>query len=77
MNIGYSATFEGKCDICKKKGDVITVGDSDSRMTVTICRACGNKMENEMSSDLIEKFGKKDDEFFKPGVRYDRKTAAG
>lgn len=77
MKIKISATYKGKCDVCKKKGDVITAGDEETRKAATICRGCSGKMGSETLSELIEKFGKKDDKVFDPGVRYERKPSAG
>jgi hypothetical protein len=77
MVIGQSAPHEGRCDICKKKGTVITAGDSETRMAVSICRGCGAKMGNMMLDELIEKHGKKDDHPFKQAVRYEKGSFAG
>lgn len=77
MNIKISATYEGKCDVCKKKKIVFTAGDEDTHMTATICKNCSAEMGSEPVSALIEKFGKKDDSSFKPGVRYEGKPKAG
>ena len=72
-----SATFEGKCDLCKKKKKVFTLGDNDTHKAVTICKECSDKIGSESISEVVKKFGKKDDKFFKPGVRYEKKPTAG
>ena len=77
MKIKLSATFEGKCNLCKKKKIVFTAGDEDTHKAVTICKECSAKMGTESVSNVIEKFGKKEDRIFEPGVRYERKPTAG
>ncbi len=77
MKIKISATFEGKCSLCKKKKIVFTAGDEDTHKAVTICKECSDKMGSESVSDVIEKFGKKDEDVFKPGVKYEGKSVAG
>lgn len=76
MNLKISATFEGKCDLCKKSGIVFTVGDEDTHKAVTICKDCSVKNGSESISTVVEKYGKKDDKAFEPGVRYEKKGVA-
>lgn len=77
MNIKISATHEGKCDVCDKKGMVFTVGDEDTHTAASICKECSQKMGSETLTSLIEKFGKKNDTIFAPGVKYEGKPTAG
>lgn len=76
MKLKISATFEGKCDFCKKKSKVFTLGDEDTRKAVTVCKDCSGKMGSEKVSDIVEKHGKKNEKVFEPGVRYERKPMA-
>ncbi|MBU5537273.1 MAG: hypothetical protein QW818_00825 [Candidatus Aenigmatarchaeota archaeon] len=77
MKIKISATFEGKCSICKKENFVFTVGDEDTYKTVTVCKDCADKLGDETTSQVIEEYGKKDVEAFKEGIKIERKTKAG
>ncbi len=72
MKIKISATFEGKCTICKKKATVFSAGDEDTYKAVTVCRSCSEKLGNKTLSDAIEEYGKEDMEAFKGGVKVDR-----
>ena len=69
MKIKISATFIGKCDICGKTKKVFTVGDEDTKMVLTICEDCANRYSKESVEEMINKFGHKDEEAFKNGVR--------
>ena len=64
MKIKLSATFEGKCSICKKDKIVFTAGDEDSGKTVTVCRDCANKLGDMKTSEVIEKYGSEDKKAF-------------
>ena len=75
MKIKISATFIGKCDICGKTKKVFKVGDEDTKKTLTICEDCAKRYAKESVEDMIKKFGKKDEESFKPGVTRFDKTA--
>lgn len=77
MKIKLSATFEGKCSICKKEKTVFTAGDEDSYKTVTVCKNCADKLGSESVSQVIEEYGKKDKEAFTKGVRIEDKGVAG
>ncbi len=70
MKIKFSATFEGKCSICKKKGTVFNAGDEDTKKTVTVCRDCANQLGSAQVSDVIEKYGKEDRESFNTGIKF-------
>ena len=76
MKIKISATFEGKCSICKKNGIVFTAGDEDTHKTVTVCKKCADNLGTESVENVIEKYGKKDDESFKEGVKIEGKKVA-
>jgi len=64
-----SATFYGKCDICEKEGLVFKVGDEETKRVVVICEDCVKKYGNSRISEIIEKFGRKDEESFYPGIK--------
>lgn len=77
MKIKLSATFEGKCSICKKEKTVFTAGDEDTHRTVTVCKECADKLGSESTAQVIEEYGKKDDKAFKEGVKIEGKFNAG
>jgi transcription elongation factor Elf1 len=77
MKIKLSATFEGKCDLCKKKGIVFTAGDEDTKRAVTICKGCSGKLGEMQTSEAIEKYGKVDEKAFENGVKMEKKGKAG
>jgi len=78
MKIKFSATFEGKCSICGKKNvKVFTAGDEDTHKAVTVCEECANKLGTESVEQVIEKYGKKDEEPFKEGLKVEKGTIAG
>jgi len=77
MKIKLSATFQGKCDICGKEKTVFTAGDEDSKKAVTICKDCVEKLGNIQTSDVIEKYGKKEENVFEEGVKIEGKKVAG
>ena len=78
MKIKLSATFEGKCTICKKKAIVFTAGDEDTRNVVTVCKECSERLGTESISQVIEEYGKKDDSAFEEGIKIEKgKKTAG
>ena len=77
MKIKLSATFEGKCSICKKGSVVFTAGDEDTHKVVTVCKWCADKLGSETTSEVIERYGKMNDDAFKEGVKIERKKLAG
>ena len=76
MKIKISATFEGKCSVCKKKRKVFTAGDEDTHKVVTVCKDCADRLGSESTSQVIDEYGKKDDDVFKEGVKLIRKNTA-
>ena len=76
MQVKISATFDGTCDLCKKKGKVFTIGDEDTKRIVTICKDCSAKNGQASVTEMIEKYGKKSEKEFEPGVRYEGKPVA-
>jgi transcription elongation factor Elf1 len=72
MKIKLSATFEGKCSICKKKGIVFTSGDEETHKTVTVCKNCADKLGSKSLEDIIKEYGKKDDTAFKDGLKVEK-----
>jgi hypothetical protein len=77
MKIKISATYEGVCDLCNKQKTVFSAGDEDSKKVVTICKDCVDKLSNVQTSDVIDRYGKKDKEAFKNAVKFYRKSTAG
>ena len=77
MKIKLSATFEGKCTICKKETIVFTAGDEDTHKAVTVCKECAERLGTEATSQVIDEYGKKDDSAFEEGIRIERKKTAG
>jgi len=77
MKIKLSATFEGKCSICGKNTVVFTAGDEDTHKAVTVCKECADKLGTESVEQVIEKYGKKDEEPFKEGIKVEKGTVAG
>ncbi|MBI2545426.1 MAG: hypothetical protein HYW22_02425 [Candidatus Aenigmarchaeota archaeon] len=77
MKIKISATYEGKCSICKKKSIVFTAGDEDTHRTVSICKDCAAELGDADTASVIEKHGKVDKEPFKEGVKITGKGTAG
>lgn len=76
MKIKLSATFEGNCSICKKDTIVFTAGDEDTHKTVTVCKGCADKLGTESVEQVVEEYGKKDDESFKEGIKVEGKKVA-
>ncbi|MBI2084007.1 MAG: hypothetical protein HYT70_00075 [Candidatus Aenigmarchaeota archaeon] len=77
MKIKLSATFEGKCTICKKEGIVFSAGDENTHKAVTVCRECSEKMGSKLLSEAIEEYGKKDKNAFEGGVKFEKGAIAG
>ena len=77
MNIKLSATFEGKCMLCKKETMVFTAGDEETKKTVTLCKDCSNNLGDIPISEAVEKHGVVDEKSFKEGVRVEKKPVAG
>lgn len=76
MKIKISATFEGKCSICKKEKIVFTAGDEDTHKVVTVCKDCADNLGAKTTSEVIEGYGKKDDSAFEEGVKVIKKDVA-
>jgi len=77
MKIKLSATFEGKCDLCKKTTLVFTAGDEDTKKAVTVCKDCSDKLGDMQTSEVIEKYGHVDEKSFEEGIKFQTKTTAG
>lgn len=69
MRYKVSATFFGKCDICKREDLVFKVGEEESKTIVTICQKCVEVYKDNKISEMLEKFGKNDEESFERGIR--------
>jgi hypothetical protein len=76
MKIKLSATFEGKCDLCKKNEIVFTAGDEDTKKVVTICKKCADELKDMKTSEVIEKYGCVDNKSFEDGVKVEQKAQA-
>lgn len=77
MKIKLSATFEGRCDICKKRGVVFTAGDEETKKAVTICKDCSDEHGTESTENVIETYGHVDPSVFEEGVRVEKHPVAG
>jgi len=77
MRVKLSATFEGKCQLCNKKKIVFTAGDEDSKRIITICKKCADNLGDMQVSEVIEKYGKKDEKAFEEGIKFEKKPIAG
>jgi len=73
MKIKISATFEGKCMLCKKNSVVFTAGDENTKKTVTICKGCSSGLGDMPTAEVIEKYGITDEKSFAPGVKVHKK----
>lgn len=69
MKAKISATFYGKCDICGKEGLVFKIGDEETKEVVIICEDCAKKYGDSKISEILDKFGRKDEESFYPGIK--------
>jgi transcription elongation factor Elf1 len=69
VKIKISATFYGKCDICGKEGLVFKVGDEETKRVVIICEDCVKKYSSTKVGEIIDEFGRKDEESFNPGIK--------
>jgi len=76
MKIKLSATFEGRCDICKNEGTVFTAGDEDTKKVVTVCHECADRLNKMKTSEVIERYGHEDKKPFENGVKIERKADA-
>ena len=77
MRIKMSATFEGRCTICGREVVVFTVGDEDTKRAVSVCRECADGMGDTQISEVIEKYGQRDEKSFESGVKIQGKSQAG
>jgi len=69
MRFKISATFFGKCDICGKEDLVFKIGDEESKKVVILCKQCVETYKDKRLSEIIEKFGRVDEESFQKGIR--------
>jgi transposase-like protein len=67
--IMISLKHPGKCSICKRNIEVVTFGNTKTRKVAYICEECSKKL-NMKTSTFVEKYGEKDEEPFKPGIRF-------
>ncbi len=65
MKIKISATFEGTCQLCGNEKMVFMAGDEDSKKVVCVCKECADSLGDVPTFDVIEKYGKEDEELFK------------
>ncbi len=67
--IMISLRHPGKCSVCGKNKEVVTFGNTKTREVAYICEECSKKLEIKTST-FVKKYGKKDEEPFKPGIRF-------
>lgn len=67
--IMISLRHPGKCSVCGKNIEVVTFGDMKTRKVAYVCEECSKKL-NMKTSTFVKKYGKKDEEPFKPGIRF-------
>lgn len=66
--IMISLKHPGRCSVCKQKKEVVTFGNTKTRKVAYICEDCSKKLDMKTST-FVKKYGKKDEEPFKPGIR--------
>ena len=66
--IMISLKHPGKCSVCGKNIEVVTFGNTKTRKVANVCEECSKKLEMKTST-FVKKYGKKDEEPFKPGIR--------
>jgi len=66
--IMISLKHPGKCSICKRDTEVVTFGNTKTRKVAYICEECSKKLDMKTST-FVEKYGERDEEPFKPGIR--------
>jgi uncharacterized protein YlaI len=67
--IMISLRHPGKCSVCGKEIEVVTFGNTKTRKVAYVCEECSKKLDMK-SSTFVEKYGKKNEEPFKPGIRF-------
>ena len=67
--IMISLRHPGKCSVCRKKIEVVTLGNTKTRKVAYVCEVCSKKLKMKTST-FVKKYGKKDEEPFKPGIRF-------
>lgn len=77
MGIKFSAKYKGKCDVCRRNATVFTIGDEETKSAAAICQKCVLKGDITDPAEFVRKYGKKDEEPFKPAMRYEKVAAAG
>jgi len=66
--IMISLRHPGRCSVCGKNVEVVTLGNTKTRKVAYVCEECSKKLKMKTST-FVKKYGKKDDEPFKPGIR--------
>jgi len=66
--IMISLRHPGKCSVCGKNIEVVTFGNTKTRKVAFVCEACSKKLKMKTST-FVKKYGKKDEEPFKAGIR--------
>ena len=67
--IMISLRHPGKCSVCGKNLEVVTLGNTKTRKVAYVCEECSKKLRMKTST-FVEKYGKKDEEPFEPGIRF-------
>ena len=58
----------GKCSVCQKEKEVVTFGDTKTRKVAYVCEDCSKKLDLK-TGEFVEKFGEKNEEPFKTGIK--------
>jgi hypothetical protein len=66
--IMISLRHPGRCSVCKRRKEVVTFGNIKTKKVAYVCEECSLKLEMK-SSVFVKKYGKKDTEPFKTGIR--------
>ena len=66
--IMISLRHPGKCSVCGKNIEVVTLGNTKTRKVAYLCEKCSKALKMKTST-FVKKYGKKDEEPFKPGIR--------
>ena len=67
--IMISLRHPGKCSVCGKNIEVVTLGNTRTSKVAYVCEECSKKLKMKTST-FVKKYGKKDEEPFKPGIRF-------
>jgi len=66
--IMISLRHPGKCSVCGRNIEVVTLGNTKTRKVAYVCEECSKKSKMKTST-FVKKYGKRDEEPFKAGIR--------